>query len=151
MPDLLHIPIPGQGVPVGKYRVSLYEPKPLAAVSGDFEAADESFLAVPSWTNVPAFYEPTPEFTNVNPIGLTKEENVFTSDKWWFLADQPLNDAWLIVLTAYYDRNYRGSGRQHPLAGRGWITQGNNTVIEQMNRSWIFSKLSPTSVIPAQG
>lgn len=111
----------------------------------DIEAADGTYQYPPDFTGVHAFYEPTPEFTNVSPVGLNKEENIFTSDKWHLFDDQEINDQWLIVM--------RGSRVKHPLIGRGWIVQGNSEIITSSVRrpvrsAWVYAKLSPTSVIP---
>ena len=146
MPDLLTIPIPGiRHRILFAYRVSLYAPAGLAPLSGDEEAQDEAFETVPRYTNVPCYYQPTPEFTNVAPQGLNKEENVFTSDKWWFLGGQEVADGWLVVMTA--------CRKPHSLIGRCWTTQGNSEVIaalgrRNVNSAWIYAKLSPTSLIP---
>ena len=102
--------------------------------------------AAPDYTGVKCFYEPTPEFTNVSPLGLNKEENIFTSDKWHFFDSQEINDEWLIVM--------RGAAVPTSLIGRAWIVQGNSEIITSSLRrpvhaAWVYAKLSPTAVIPA--
>ena len=111
----------------------------------DIEAADGTYQYPPDYTGVKSFYEPTPEFTNISPVGLNKEENIFTSDKWHFFDDQEINDQWLIVM--------RGSRVKTSLIGRAWIVQGNSEIITSSIRrpvhaAWVYAKLSPSKVIP---
>ena len=136
------------------FRVSLYRP---SAITGrapsifapggnaDIEAADSKYAAAPDYINVPCLYEATPEFTNVSPLGLNKEENIFTSDKWHFLADQEISDDWLIVLTACRVKT--------SLIGRVWTVQGNSEIVttgvrRPVHKQWVYAKLSPTGIIP---
>ena len=128
------------------YRVSLYRPAVRAALPNDFEAQDEAYEPHSAYQNVLCYYQATPEFTNVNPIGLTKEENIFTSDKWYFDAAQDINDSWLIVLTACATKT--------SLVGRCWVVQGNSEINDgaasrPVNNLWVYAKLSPTNIIPA--
>ena len=111
----------------------------------DIEAADGTYQYPPDYTGVKSYYEPTPEFTNASPLGLNKEENVFTSDKWHFFDTQEINDAWLIVM--------RGAAVPNSLIGRAWIVQGNSEIIASVSSrpvfaAWVYAKLSPSSVIP---
>ena len=129
-----------------QYRVSLYRPAVRSALPNDFEAQDEAFEPHSAYRNVPCYYQSTPEFTNVNPIGLTKEENIFTSDKWYFDAAQDINDSWLIVLTACDTKT--------SLIGRCWVVQGNSelnvgSASRPVNNLWVYAKMSPTNIIPS--
>ena len=135
------------------FRVSLYRPSTLTGRAPsifdinttDIEAADNKYAGAPDYINVPCLYEATPEFTEVSPVGLNKEENIFTSDKWHFLADQEINDDWLIVLTACRVKT--------SLIGRVWTVQGNSEIVNTgarrpVNKQWVYAKLSPTRIIP---
>lgn len=137
------------------FRVSLYRPSALTGRPSsifdtggktDIEAADSKYTDPPDYINVPCLYEATPEFTVVSPLGLNKEENIFTSDKWHFLADQDINDDWLIVLTACRVNT--------SLIGRVWTVQGNSEIVttgvrRPVHKQWVYAKLSPTGIIPA--
>jgi len=129
------------------FRVSIYAPAALAAVSlSDEEAQDARFDPVPTYVGVPCLYEATPEMTTPDAIGLNKLENVFTSDKFYFEADVSLNDGYLIKMTSCQAPN--------SLVGRCWVTQGNSQINNTstrrpVNNQWIYSKLSPTDLIPA--
>ena len=128
------------------YRVSLYSPADLAPVSAiDIEAKDEAFEPSPRFINVPAYYEPTPEYAQPGPAGITKEDSVQVSDRFWFLAEQDINDGWLIVMT--------GCLSPQPLIGRAWVAQGNSVTNVSLpgrptDAQWVYAELSPTVIIP---
>ena len=127
------------------FRCSLYRPAALAAVN--FEAEDAAFEPKPAYVNVASRLEPTPEYARVDPLGITKEDSVLVSDRWWFFSSQEIADGWLIVMTA-------SAVQSHPYIGRAWVSQGNSEVISSSPRrpvyaQWVFAKLSPTDIIPA--
>lgn len=131
------------------FRASLYAPAANAAVSiGDEESRDAAFELSPRFTNVPGYYQPTPEMAEIAAQGLNKENSILVSDRWWFLLDQEINDSWLIVMTGCLVPN-------HPYIGRCWITQGNSEVIGGLpgcpaNSVWVYAKISPTQIIPSE-
>jgi hypothetical protein len=116
---------------------------PSAALPG--EMADKGYQSLAlGYQNVICRYEPTPEFDKPMTPGLSKEVNIFTLDKWHFLAQQAINDGWLVVC--------RTPGHQY--YGRAWIVQGNSTMNDTVpgardtDSQWVYAKLSPTQEIP---
>ena len=146
---------PGRLSRVLTFRCSLYRPTRLAARTSsifdsgepaDTEGVGGGYAFPPDYTNVPCYLEATPELGEVTPLGINKEQGVFTSDRWWFLAEQEINDVWLIVMTA--------SQSPSTYIGRAWITQGNTEILSSgpgrgVDSQWIFAKLSPTRLIPS--
>ena len=131
-----------------KFRVTIYAPSDLAAVSlSDEEAKDVAFASAPVYTGCPCFYRSTPEYARVDALALTKEDSVLVSDIFYFETNVNINDAYLIVIT--------GAGvPNHPYLGRCWVTQGNTEVnmsspSRPVSEQWVYAKLSPTDIIPA--
>ena len=137
---------PGRITRLLMYRVALYSPASLAQVNAtDIEAADEGFEAGPRYIRVAAYYEPTPEYAQPGPAGITKEDSVQVSDRWWFLAEQEINDGWLIVMTACQSPN--------SLIGRAWVAQGNSVSNVALpgrpaDSQWVYGELSQTVIVP---
>ena len=137
---------PGRLTRLLMYRVALYSPADLAPVSAtDIEARDEAFESGPRFIRVPAYYEPTPEYAQPGPAGITKEDSVQVSDRWWFLAEQDISDGWLIVMT--------GCQSPNSLIGRAWVAQGNSVSNVALpgrpaQSQWVYGELSPTVIVP---
>lgn len=127
-----------------RHTCNLYRPAARTAQTpGGVEAADFSYSATLAYSNVPCYYQATPEFDEPKDQGITKQINILTSDKWHFLAEQEIADTWLIEMTT----------PDHPYSGRIWTTQGNSTMNASMpgrptDSQWIYAKLSPTQDKP---
>ena len=81
-------------------------------------AADPSIVVVPTYINVPCYYEATKNFSVPEQQGGQKETNILTADLWHFIAEQDISSGYTIQMTT----------PGHPLFGRKWETQGNTTV-----------------------
>jgi hypothetical protein len=126
-----------------QHRCDIYRPVNLGANANNDGAADPAFETTPAYTNVMCYYQGTPEFDTPTPAGITLDVNIMTSDRWWFLQDQKIEDTWMIVM--------RTPG--HPLNGRGWIAQGNNLMIASMTgrdtrSQMIYTRQAPNAIIP---
>jgi hypothetical protein len=125
----------------------IYQREAIAAeADGDPEAKDAAYENVAVATGVACFFESTPEFDEAKPEGLSKEVNVLTSDRWYFLPTQAIEDTWLIVMKTQYP-----GGRRHPDYGKCWQVQGNAQTCDmpgtELNTLMVYAKLAPDETI----
>lgn len=91
----------------------LYEPS--FVIDTDFGALDQHWEATPTYTDVPCLFEGTPNANSPEMAGSTKQENLFTMDKFHLPIDYPITSGWLIRMQR------PGS----PSTGYCWVVQGN--------------------------
>jgi len=117
----------------------------LEAMDERIEAADLAFDPTPAYTNVTCSYQGTPEFDGKTLAGITLDVNILTSDRWWFLQDQVMKDAWMIVMRS----------PDHPFYNKAWITQGNPYMIASVpgrptDSLMIYSRQAHDMVVPGR-
>lgn len=98
------------------WRCDIYKPPP-PMVGKNGKALLRRFNPTPDYANVPFRFVPTPEtdFPRT-PVGRTKQVNLVTLDKGYFLPEQEIFDGCVI--------NLRVKG--HPLDGGWWYVQDNS-------------------------
>lgn len=93
---------------------SLYAPTGFSQ-SGTGEATDPVFSTSPFLAGVVCSFHSTDEIDLPKMQGRTKEFNILTADKWFFVIDTPIHDGYCIELTT----------PGHVAFGRFWIVEGN--------------------------
>lgn len=120
-----------------KHTVNIYVPVTNKVDGSKLAKAEEYFLA---FANVPCMFFATPELDIPDsPQGRSKEFNVFTLDRFHFLADQDLADTYVIELTT----------PNHPMHGLQWRIEGNSQLFVSMGNRRANYQMVMTKRIPA--
>lgn len=106
--------------------VNIWIPQDIAALSAATfgEYVEPYYLTTPDYTSVVCASYSTPETDNPELPGRTKPINMFTLDKFMFLAEQDIGDMYLIQLVT----------KGHPEYGAYWIVQGNAIIRPNVSR-----------------
>jgi hypothetical protein len=96
-------------------RVDIYQPSTPFTDPVTGQTGAPTFPITPTYYDVPCWFDPTPETEEIKTQGRNKVVNMFTLDKIRFNVEQPIADAWGIVI--------RTPG--HPEYGTFYVVQGN--------------------------
>lgn len=102
-----------------QYRFNLHKlTAPAFALNSDgsagFGAQDVTWPLVPTYKNVLCYYKATDNYSNPVAAGRYKEENIFTTDIFYFAGTQELGEGWLLQNADLKSLNYN----------QVWVTKG---------------------------